>query len=55
MNKSEIALQLTLSKLNDLKKTVYDNLNPCAENHEVNLALAKEIAEFYNCIYENIK
>lgn len=54
MSKEEIALQLALSKIQDLQPSKGCSLSPSDENSTYNEALGKEIANLYNAIYNNL-
>ncbi len=52
MSKEEIALQLTLSRVNNLAKTT--SANNYTEGENYNAELGKQIALLYNTIYHNL-
>lgn len=54
MSKEEIALQLTLSQITNLRPTVSCYSSPCSENQKYNQALGEQIAEIYNSVYNNL-
>lgn len=54
MSKEEIALQLTLAKLDFLQLSRGCASSPCSQNSDFNIALGKEIANIYNSIYNNL-
>lgn len=54
MTKEEIALQLTLSRIDRLCYTKNSTIDPSSENEKFNIALGEQIATIYNTIYKNI-
>ena len=54
MSKEEIALQLTLKKLDCLQFTTYTSSN-ASNNVDFNKKLGEEIANIYNNVYKNLK
>lgn len=53
MSKEEIALQLTLKKLDCLQFTAYRD-NDVTKNANFNKKLGEEIANIYNSVYNNL-
>lgn len=54
MTKEEIALQLTLKKLDCLQFTTHTT-SPSSDNAEFNKKLGEEIANIYNNVYKNLQ
>ena len=54
MSKEEIALQLTLKKLDCLQFTTH-TASPSSNNLEFNKKLGEEIANIYNNVYKNLQ
>ena len=54
MSKEEIALQLTLAKLDCLQFTTHVSSSTSSENSKFNQALGEEIANIYNSVYNNL-
>lgn len=55
MTKEEIALQLTLKKLDDLHPTTYCSASPDKNNANFNEQLGVQIANIYNAVYKNLQ
>lgn len=54
MSKEEIALQLTLKKLDCLQFTTHSSTS-LNENSNFNQKLGEEIANIYNSVYKNLQ
>ncbi len=54
MSKEEIALQLTLAKLNCLQFTIHSSSSTSPDNNIFNQKLGEEIANIYNNVYNNL-
>jgi hypothetical protein len=55
MTKEEIALQLTLARIDKLKPTEYSSADKLQRNISYNEAIAEETVKLFNTIYSGIK